>query len=102
MFIRASLPFKPVNKRIITLYGNVIRAAGKSINADFSSYTPDMITAFLLENRGIAPKQLIDLFEKTAFGVYECSKEEYTEAYKEYKHCFKYVRKASNVYNSKL
>lgn len=98
LFLRISLRFKPVNERIITLYADVLKTVGRSADKDFSSYTPDMLREYLSSERGAVPEKLISLFEKTAFGGYECTKEEYSEAYREYKSCYKFLRK---TYKSK-
>ena len=93
LFVRLSLRFRPLNERIISLYGNLIKTVGSSVGSDFSAYTPDMMRRFLSEERHNVPERLISLFEKTAFGGYECTEEEYTLAYKEYKKNYKYFRR---------
>lgn len=93
LFLRISLLFKPINERIIRLYSNVIKVVGNSVNGDFSAYTPDMLREYLLSERGAVPEQLISLFEKTAFGGYNCSKQEFKSAYKEYRKCYKLLRR---------
>jgi len=95
LFLRILLHFKPIKERVIILYGNIIKTLGKSVNGDFSAYTPDMLRVYLLENRGAVPEKLISLFEKVAFGQYDCSKEEYYSAYKQYRQCCKYLYRAS-------
>lgn len=94
LFLRLSLLFKARKERIISLYANLIKGLSRSVGRDFSVYTPDMLRDYLLHERGAVPEKLIALFEKTAFGGYECSREEYQEAYREYRRCYRYVRKA--------
>ncbi|MBP3729583.1 MAG: transglutaminase domain-containing protein, partial [Lachnospiraceae bacterium] len=94
-FLRLSLPMKPVKERILSLYANLIRRLGGSAGMDFSAYTPDMLRDYLLRERGAVPEKLIALFEKTAFGGYDCSREEYREAYREYRRCYRYIRRAA-------
>ena len=50
--------------------------------------------SYLLENRGASPEQLLQLFEKTAFGGYSPTEQEYKNAYGEYKKCYKLMKKA--------
>ena len=92
-FLRTLIHFMDTDERIFLLYENILRTVGNSVNEDFGSYTPNMIRAYLSENRGAVPEKLIDLFERTAFGGYRCGAEEYNEAYKEYKRCYKYLRR---------
>ncbi len=93
IFVRFILIFKSVNEKIIYLYANMIRVLGKSVGKDFRSYTPDMLREYMKTNRGVVPERLISLFEKTAFGAYQCSKSEYQKAYSEYVRIYKYIRK---------
>lgn len=90
--LRIALRFKPLDERIIRLYANVLRTAGRRAGEDFSAYTPDMLRRYLAENNGEAPEKLISLFEKTAFGTYQCTREEYRAAYREYKQCIAHRR----------
>lgn len=90
--LRLWLHTKPIKERIISLYGNLLRRAGHSVDKDFSSYTPDMLREEIGGRQAEVPERLIDLFEKTAFGGFECSKEEYLLAYKEYKRCLKKLK----------
>lgn len=92
-FLRVIIHFRSYNDRIIMLYANIIKTLSSSSGEDFSSYTPDLLKKYLLENKIAAPKRLIDLFEKTAFGGYECKEEEYALAYKEYKKCIRLIRR---------
>lgn len=93
LFFIISLYFKPMNERIILLYNNLLSLAGKSEKMDFSSYTPDMLRDFLKERRGICPEKLISLFERVAFGKYNCEKGEYKAAFSEYIHTCRKIRK---------
>ena len=52
-----------------------------------------MLEEYLLSSRHTAPKKLFSLFEKTAFGGYSPNRSEYREAYKEYKKCYRFIRK---------
>ncbi len=91
--VRLLIHFVPINNRIIYLYGNLIDVVGISVGESFSAYTPDMLREYLSQTRGAVPERLIALFEKTAFGGYDCSKEEFDLAYKEYKQCYKLIRR---------
>ena len=90
--LRLWLHTKPIKERIISLYGNLLKRAGHSVDKDFSSYTPDMLREEIEGRHAEVPERLIDLFEKTAFGGFECSKEEYLLLYKEYKRCLKKLK----------
>lgn len=93
VLFRIALVFMPVKKRIPLLYKNLIGLVNFSTKDDYSAYTVKMLRSYLNESRGTAPELLLDLFEKTVFGGYSPTKEEYTQAYKQYKACYKYMRK---------
>ena len=101
LLLRLSLHFKPVNERIIRLYGNLIKVAGNSAGEDLTSYTPDLLREYLLSEKGVAPEKLIELFKKTAFGGYDCTQEEYSAAYKEYKKCLRQIRRPASRQKAK-
>lgn len=101
LLLRLSLHFKPVNERIIRLYGNLIKVAGNSAGEDLTSYTPDLLREYLLSEKGVAPEKLIELFKKTAFGGYDCTQEEYSAAYKEYKKCLRQIRRPASQQKAK-
>jgi len=91
--VRILLHFLPLNERIISLYANLLRNVGNSAGRDFSAYTPEMLKEYLLAEKETAPETLISLFQKTAFGGYECSRAEYRKAYKEYRRCYRRIRR---------
>ena len=91
--LRIALVFMPVKKRVLKLYANLIRLMNFSTKEEHNSYTVKMLREEMRETRGVVPEKLLQLFEKTAFGGYEPTKEEYSEAYKEYKKCYKYLRR---------
>lgn len=86
---RTVILFKPLEERVILLYRNLLKAAGKSVGEDLSSYTPDMLRKLLYESKGVSSDRLISLFEKTAFGGFKVKREEYAPAYREYKSCYR-------------
>ena len=92
-FFRILLKFKPVKKRGLMLYANLIKLVNFSSKQDYSSFTVKMLRIYLKKTRGTVPEKLLDLFEKTAFGGYEPSESEYLDAYSEYKKCYKYLRR---------
>lgn len=93
LFVRLVIRFKPLNERIISLYGNLIRAAGISAGSDFSAYTPDMLRDYLAEKTDSVPETLISLFERVAFGGCNCTGQEYRLAYREYRQCYRNLRR---------
>ncbi len=93
VFLRTLMLFMPVEKRVLMLYANVLWLVKFSTGSDHSAYTVIMLRKYLLETRGIAPEKLLVLFEKTAFGGYTPTKDEFDQAYDEYKNCFRYLRK---------
>ena len=80
-------------QRTLRLYANVIKLINFSANGDYSSYTVKMLRDYVYSTRGVVPEKLLQLFERTAFGGYEPTNEEYRNAYAEYKKCYKYLRK---------
>ena len=93
LFLRLTIKAKPINERIILLYANLIKVTGISAGSDFSAYTPNMMREYLMKKKGVVPEKLISLFEKTAFGGYECSQDEYMDAYREYKENYRQIRR---------
>lgn len=88
--------FRKPKQKTLKLYANVIKLINFSAKEDYSSYTVRMLEDYIKTTRGDAPEKLMQLFERTAFGGYEPSAEEYHEAYIEYKKCYKYLRKIPN------
>ncbi len=93
LIFRLGLHFKTPYEATLALYTNVIKLVNLSTKDDYSSYTVKMLREYLQSTRGIAPEKLFELFEKTCFGGYNPSKEEFIEAYNEYKRCYKYLRR---------
>lgn len=92
-FFRIRLHFKKPREQTLALYSNLIKLVNFSAQGDYSSYTVDMLRGYLAETRGAVPEKLLRLFEKTCFGGYEPSAEEFSDAYGEYKKTYKYMRK---------
>ena len=90
---RISQLFRNPKQQTLKLYANVIKLINFSSNGDYSSYTVKMLREYINSTRGAAPEQLLQLFERTAFGGYDPTSEEYHAAYLEYKRCYKYLRK---------
>ncbi len=93
MIFRLRLRFKAPAAKTLMLYANIIKLANFSAKADFSAYTVKMLRQYLLDSRGVCPNLILDLFEKTCFGGYQPTDEEFSAAYTEYKNCYKYLRK---------
>ncbi|MBQ9518772.1 MAG: transglutaminase domain-containing protein, partial [Firmicutes bacterium] len=91
--LRIVLVFMPVKKRVLKLYANLVGLVSFSEKEDRSYYTVKMLRSYLYETRGVVPELLLQLFEKTAFGGHEPTAEEYKAAYKQYKKCYRYLRK---------
>ena len=90
---RIRLRFADPTKRTLMLYANVIRLVNFSTKEDYSSYTVKMLRKYLELTRATVPDVLFDLFERTAFGGYTPSQAEFHEAYRDYKRCYKYLRR---------
>mgnify|MGYP000756827246 CR=1 FL=1 len=93
LIFRLRMKFWDTEKRTLRLYANLIKVVNFSVQSDYSSYTVNMLRSYLNESRGICPDKLLELFEKTCFGGYKPTEEEFNEVYKEYKACYKYIRK---------
>jgi transglutaminase-like putative cysteine protease len=93
MFFRVRLHFMNPREKTLRLYANVIKLVNFSAQSDYSSYTVKMLREYLYESRGAVPERLFSLFEKTCFGGYDPSDEEFNSAYAEYKNCYKRLRK---------
>ncbi len=92
-FFRLRQLLRDPKQRTLRLYANVIKLINFSANGDYSSYTVKMLRDYVYSTRGVVPEKLLQLFERTAFGGYEPTNEEYRNAYAEYKKCYKYLRK---------
>ena len=88
--------FRKPKQQTLKLYANVIKLINFSSNSDYSSYTVKMMREYIQSTRGEAPEQLLQLFERTTFGGYNPTSEEYHAAYREYKKCYKYLRRIPN------
>ncbi|MGN0634335.1 MAG: transglutaminase family protein [Oscillospiraceae bacterium] len=93
LVFRIRLKFKAPRERTLALYANLIKLVNFSTQEDYSPYTVKMMREYLEESRGTAPYKLLMLFEKTCFGGYQPSAEEFSEVYSEYKKCYRYLRK---------
>lgn len=96
LILRIRLKFMPYEKRVLKLYGNVIKLLGFSAKSDFSAYTTDMLSEYLKASRGVSLEKLFDSFVRVCFGGYSVSQEEYSLCYGEYKKRYRYLRKASD------
>ena len=85
--------FRTPQQRTLKLYAHVIQLINFSTNDNYYSYTVGMLREYLISTRGAVPEKLLQLFERTAFGDYQPTKQEYNEIYAEYKKCYRYLRK---------
>ncbi len=92
-FFRLRLHFADPTKKVLMLYANVLRLVKFSTKEDYSAYTVKMLSEYLKETRTVVPEMLFDLFERTAFGGYSPTNEEFEAAYREYLRCYKYLRR---------
>ena len=92
-FFRFTQVFRNPKQKTLKLYSNLVKVVGLSTNSDYHTYTVGNMHTYLLDNRGTSPEQLLQLFEKTAYGGYTPTEDDYKKAYKEYKKCYKYIRK---------
>ena len=90
---RASLPFTPPEKAALRLYANVLHLISFSTGEDCAHMTVNMLRSYISDKRGSPPEELFALFEKTAFGGYSPTKDEFRSAYAEYRRCYKYLRR---------
>lgn len=93
IFFRIAQLFRSPEQRTLKLYEHIIKLVNFSTGKNYSSYTVSMLEEYLLSSRHTAPKKLFALFEKTAFGGYSPNIAEYREAYKQYKKCYRSIRK---------
>ena len=93
LIFRIRLRFADTAKRTLRLYANVIKLVNFSTKEDYTAYTVKMLREYLESSRAVVPEKLFSLFERTAFGGYVPSEEEYKEAYADYKRCYKYLRR---------
>ena len=92
-FFRIRLHFKSPDKQTLALYANVLKLVNFSSQQNYSSYTPEMLSEYISQNRGVSLDKLFALFEKTCYGGYLPNKAEFDEAYDEYKKSYKFLRK---------
>lgn len=93
LILRVRLRFKAPATRTLMLYANLIKLVNFSTGADYSAYTVKMLRRYLYETRSVVPEKLLALFERTCFGGYVPSEEEFSQAYEEYKKCYRYLRR---------
>ncbi len=93
IFFRIAQLFRTPENRVLKLYAHVIKLVNFSTGKNYDSYTVNMLEEYLLSSRKTAPQKLFSLFEKTAFGGHFPDRSEYREAYKEYKKCYRFIRK---------
>lgn len=93
LIFRIRLRFMKPSEKTLALYANLIRLMSHSSGQDHSTYTVKMLRKDISSTRGAVPEKLLTLFEKTCFGSHAASEEEFSEAYSEYKACYKYLRK---------
>lgn len=94
---RIRLRFAKGGKRIVLLYGHIIRLLEYSSKDDLSAYTPDMIIEYAAEKRSVSVEAAARLFEKTCFGGQELSSTEFDSVYSVYRSSYKYLRKIPKV-----
>ena len=90
---RVTQLFGTPKRKTLRLYENLIRVVEFSTSDNYHSYTVNRLKDYLVSSRGEAPEKLLGLFERTAFGGYIPSNDEYMTAYKEYKQCYGKLRK---------
>ena len=93
IFFRFAQIFRTPKEKTLKLYAHMIKVLNFSTDGKYDSYTVKMLKEYISTTRGTAPEKLLTLFEKTAFGKYEPTQNEYHSAYQEYKRCRKYLRK---------
>ena len=86
---RTAQLFRDPKNKTIKLYANVVRRMNNKEQSDLGSYTVNMLREHINETSGSVPEKLFSLYERTAFGGYRPTIEEYREAYKEYKSCMR-------------
>ena len=93
IFFRIAQLFRTPENRTLKLYEHILKLVKFSSGKSYDSYTVNMLEEYLLSSRKTAPKKIFSLFEKTAFGGYSPTPDQYRDAYKEYKKCYRFIRK---------
>lgn len=93
LILRLRLPFMSKRRRTLALYRHVIWLTDRSTGKKHFSYTVMMLSEYLRQDRGCSPDKLFALFEKVCFGGAEPTDDEWSEAYADYKCCYKFMRK---------
>ena len=85
--------FGTPKQKTLRLYAHLITLINFSANGNYNSYTVNMLRKYLGDTRGVVPEELLQLFERTAFGGHQPDLQEYRTAYKSYKKCYRFLRK---------
>ncbi len=93
LFFRISQLFFDPKKRTLRLYANLIRVLSTAQKEDMSHCTVNLVREHLTALQKPVPEKLLCLFESTAFGGYAPTKQEYSDAYSEYRRCYRQLRK---------
>ncbi len=93
VIFRIRIKFVKGDRRIVLLYGHIVRLLEFSSRDDLSAYTVKMLTEYVLAERGVSIERTAKLFEKTAFGMIPMTEQEFAEAYGEYRAVYGKLRK---------
>ncbi len=93
LLLRLRLPFMQPGRRVLRLYQHLIWLTNYSTKRDYSAYTAAMLSEYFHSTRGCSPDKLIALFERVCFGGYVPTAGEWRGAYREYRRCYRYLRK---------
>ena len=91
---RIRLRFKPMERKPILVYSRVIKLINRvSGSKRFDGYTPHKLENYVLTELDKDISLVVRLFEKTCFGGIEPTKEEFEQAYAQYKDSWKALAK---------
>jgi hypothetical protein len=84
---------KPLDRRTIMLYKRVIKLLNRSHTKTFDGYTPQQIEEYIEKTLGGNIGLLVELFQSTCFGSQMPAKQQFDEAFEQYKKNWKLIAK---------
>ena len=84
---------KPLDRRTINLYKRVIKLLNRSHSKKFDGHTPGQIEAYVRDELGGNIELLVVLFQSACFGLQQPTKQQFDEAYEQYKKSWKLIAK---------
>ena len=84
---------KPLDRRTIMLYKRVIKLLNRSHTKTFDGYTPQQIEEYIEKTLGGNIGLLVELFQSACFGSQMPAKQQFDEAFEQYKKNWKLIAK---------